>query len=196
MSRVLVGVFELRLTAASKAKPGNKLPVRVRVDDPSSGKALRGTPVELTVTLGDQDDNAMKHTVTTDDAGYAVYSFDLPKDIQADEGTVTAEAKRSPYSEEVELSFELRSKGKLTLTADKPLYQPGQVAHLRVLAFGPDQRAIASKDLVVTIEDADGDEQFHATIKTSRFGVASADWDIPQKLRLGNYEVHATLKVS
>ena len=196
MSRVLVGVFELRLTAASKAKPGNKLPVRVRVDDPSSGKALRGTPVELTVTLGDQDDNAMKHTVTTDDAGYAVYSFDLPKDIQADEGTVTAEAKRSPYSEEVELSFELRSKGKLTLTADKPLYQPGQVAHLRVLAFGPDQRAIASKDLVVTVEDEDGNEQFHLTIKTSRFGVANADWDIPQKLRLGNYEVRTALKGS
>ena len=50
--------------------------------------------------------------------------------------------------------------------------------------------------LVVTIEDEDGDEQFHATIKTSRFGVASADWDIPQKLRLGNYEVHTTLKRS
>ena len=49
---------------------------------------------------------------------------------------------------------------------------------------------------MVTIEDEDGDEQFHETVKTSRFGVASADWDIPQKLRLGDYQVHATLKGS
>jgi hypothetical protein len=189
-------VFQVRMTAASKAQPGNKFPVRVRVDDPSTGKPLRKTAVELTLELGDDSDNTIKHTVTTDYSGFAVDSFDLPKEIRADEGTVTAEAKRDPYSEEVELSFDLRSKGKLTLTTDKPLYQPGQVAHLRVLAFGPDKRALAGKDLVVTIEDEDGDEQFHATIKTSRFGVASADWDIPQKLRLGNYEVHATLKVS
>jgi hypothetical protein len=196
LSRTLVGAFEVRMTAASKANPGNKFPVRVRVDDPSNGKPLRGTAVELTLELGDDDDNATKHTVTTDYSGYAVYSFDLPKEIQADEGTVKAEAKRGPYSEDVELTFDLRSKGKLTLTTDKPLYQPGQQAHLRVLAFGTDKRAFAGKDLVVTIEDEDGDEQFHETIKTSHFGVASADWDIPQKLRLGDYQVHATLKGS
>src|SRR5215469_14080877 len=196
LSRVLVGVFEVRMTAASKAKPGNKFPVRIRVDDPSNGKPLHGTAVDLTLELGDDDDNAIKHTVTTDYSGFAVYSFDLPKDIEADEGTVKAEAKRGPYSEDVELTFDLRSKGKLTLTTDKPLYQPGQQAHLRILVFGPDKRAFAAKDLVVTIEDEDGDEQFHETIKTSRLGVASADWDIPQKLRLGDYQVHATLKGS
>jgi hypothetical protein len=196
LSRVLVGIFEVRMTAASKAKPGNKFPVRVRVDDPSNGKPLHGTAVDLALQLGDDDDNAIKHTVTTDYSGYAVYSFDLPKEIEADEGTVTAEAKRGPYSEDVELTFDLRSKGKLTLTTDKPLYQPGQQAHLRVLAFGPDKRALAGKDLVVTIEDEDGDEQFHETLKTSRFGVSSADWDIPQKLRLGNYQLHAGLKGS
>jgi uncharacterized protein YfaS (alpha-2-macroglobulin family) len=196
LSRVLVGVFEVRMTAASKAKPGNKFPVRVRVDDPSNGKPLRGTAVDLTLELGDDDNKAIKHSVTTDYSGYAVYSFDLPKEIDADEGTVTAEAKRGPYSEDVELTFDLRSRGKLTLATDKPLYQPGQQAHLRVLAFGPDKRAFAGKSFVIAIEDEDGDEQFHETVKTSRFGVASVDWDIPQKLRLGDYQVHARLKGS
>jgi hypothetical protein len=80
LSRVLVGVFEVRMTAASTAQPGSKFPVRVRVDDPSNGRPLRGTHVDLTLALGDDDDNAIKHTVTTDYEGYAVYSFDLPKD--------------------------------------------------------------------------------------------------------------------
>jgi hypothetical protein len=196
LSRFIVGSFETRMTASSIAKPGNKFPVRVRVDDPSSGKPLRGTRVELTLQLGDDDETAIKHTVTTDYAGYAVYSFDLPKEIQTDEGKVTAETKRGPYSDEVELEFKLPSKNKLTLTTDKPLYQPGQVAHLRILAFGPDKRALGNKDVVVAIQDEDGEEQFHQTIKTSRFGVGTADWDIPQKLRLGNYEVAAKVKGS
>src|SRR5215469_6540536 len=46
LSRVLVGVFEVRMTAASKAKPGNKFPVRIRVDDPSNEKPLHGTAVD------------------------------------------------------------------------------------------------------------------------------------------------------
>jgi len=196
LSQVLVGVFEVRMTAASKAKPGNKFPVRVRVNNPSNGSPLHGTAVELTLQLGDDGDNTIKHIVTTDYLGYAVYSFDLPKETQADEGTVTAEAKRGPYHEEVQLSFDLRSRGKFTLTTDKPLYQPGQVAHLRVLAFAPDKRALAGKDLVITIEDEDGDEQFHETVKTSRFGVASADWRIPQKLHLGNYEIRSKIRGS
>ena len=77
LSRVLVSIFEVRMTAASKAKPGNKFPVRIRVDDPSNGKPLHGTAVDLTLELG--DDDARKHTVTTDYSGYAVSSFDLPK---------------------------------------------------------------------------------------------------------------------
>jgi hypothetical protein len=195
LNRVLVGGFETRMTAASIAEPGNKFPVRVRVDDPSSSKPLRGTRVELRLQLGDDNETAIKHTVTTDYAGYAVYSFDLPREIQADEGTVTAQAKRGPYTDEVQLQFKLHAK-KLTLTTDKPLYQPGQVAHLRILAFGPDQRAFANKDVVVAIEDEDGVEQFHQTIKTSRFGVGTADWDIPQKLRLGTYQVGAKIRGS
>ena len=196
LSRVLVGSFETRLTAASIAKPGNKFPVRVRVDDPTNGKPFRGTHVELTLELGDDDETTIKHTVTTDYAGYAVYSFDLPKEISADEGKITAEAKRDPYRDEVKLDFKLPTKVKLTITTDKPLYQPGQVAHLRILAFGPDKRALANKDIEVAIGNEDGEEQFHQTIKTSRFGVATADWDIPQKLRLGNYEVEAKVKDS
>jgi len=81
LSRVLVGLFEVRMTAASKAKPGSKFPVRVRVDDPSTGKALRGTKVELTLGLGDDDTNIIKHTVIngtpsvpTSDRGCALFN--------------------------------------------------------------------------------------------------------------------------
>lgn len=196
LSRVLVGGFETRLGADGIARPGNKYPVRVRVDDPVTGKAIHGIPVELTLEIGDDDDNAVKHTVTTNYTGYAVYSFDLPKDVLASEGKVTAEAKRGPFSDDAEITFQFPAKNKLTLTTDKPLYQPGQTAHMRILALGPDRKALANKDVEVAIEDEEGNEQFHEKLKTSRFGVATADWQIPEKLRLGDYNAGAKVKGS
>ena len=196
LSRVLAGLFQVRITAASKAKPGSQYPVRVRVDSPSSGRPLYGVPVELTLTLGDDDENAVKHKVVTDLAGYAAYTFDLPRQTQANGGTVSARANRAAFHEEVELDFDLRSRNRVTLTTDKPLYQPGQVAHLRVLALGPDRRALANKEVAIAIEDEEGNEQFHETVKTSRFGVAHTEWNIPQKLRLGTYQAGAQVKGS
>src|SRR5260370_35230247 len=77
LSRFLLGVFEVRMTAASKSKPGNKFPVRVRVDDPSNGKPLRGPREELKLESR-EDAHALKHTRRTDYSRYTVYNFELP----------------------------------------------------------------------------------------------------------------------
>jgi hypothetical protein len=194
LSRVLAGIFQVRLAGASKAKPGSRYPVRLRVDDPLTGKPRRGAAVELQLTLDDDDDTTFKHALLTDNDGYAVYTFDLPKEVNAEQGTVTAEVTRGGFSERAELEFDMRVTNKVTLSTDKPLYQPGQIAHLRVLALGPDRRALANREVTIAIEDEEGNEQFLETVKTSRFGVASAEWDIPLKLRLGDYRAEAKVK--
>ncbi|HXN49766.1 MAG TPA: MG2 domain-containing protein, partial [Bryobacteraceae bacterium] len=194
MSHVLAGIFQVRLAGASRAKPGSRYPVRVRVDDPLTGRPRRGAAVELTLTLDDDNDTTFKHALLTGYDGYAVYTFDLPKETKAEQGTVTAEVTRGGFGEQAEMDFDLRVANKVTLTTDKPLYQPGQTAHLRVLALGPDRRALANREVAIAIEDEDRNEQFVETVKTSRFGVASADWDIPLKLRLGDYLAAAKVK--
>jgi hypothetical protein len=194
LSRVLAGIFQVRLAGASRAEPGSRYPVRVRVDDPVTGKPRRGAAVDLTLTLDDDDDTTFKHAVVTDLAGYAVYTFDLPKETKAQQGTVTAEATRAGFSEQAELQFDMRVTNKVTLTTDKPLYQPGQIAHLRVLALGPDRRALANREVEISVKDEEDNEQLVETVKTSRFGIASADWNIPLKLRLGDYQGAAKLR--
>ena len=134
LNRVLVGVIRVRIAAASTAKPGSRFPVRVRVDDPVTGRPRRSVLVELTVALDDDDNTTLKHALVTDFAGDAAYTFDLPKEVQAEGGKVSAKVSRGTFSDQAELDFDMRANDKLTLTSDKPLYQPGQVAHLRVLA--------------------------------------------------------------
>lgn len=196
LSRVIMGSFEVRMTAASMARPGAKFPVRLRVDDPTSGKPLHGVHVKVSLDISDDDgdnDRTLDHEVVTDLSGYALCTFDLPKDIKTDEADLKAEATRGGFKDEAVLTVRLPWRGKLTLSTDKPLYQPGQIAHVRLLVLDSDKQAMSGKDLILSIEDEEGDEQFHQNLKTSRFGVATADWEIPEKLRLGDYKITVAL---
>jgi hypothetical protein len=193
VARIMTGAFEIRLTASKQAMAGQKYPVRVKVDDPASGRAIAGIAVELALDLGGDEDSAIKRRVVTDAAGWATHAFDLPKTVTEIQGTLTATATRGLFVDEASLDFVFPARFRIVLTTDKPLYQPGQTAHLRVMAFGPDRRALADAQLEFIIESEDGDEHFRGKAKTSRFGVAAADWEIPSRLQLGEYRITAVV---
>ena len=75
------------------------------------------------------------------------------------------------------------------VSSDKPLYQPGQVMHVRALLFTPAKRALANQNASIRICDPDGTTVYRAIAKTSRFGVATTDWSIPENTRLGEYQI-------
>ena len=151
LSRLIVGSFEVRMTAASTTRPGAKFPVRVRVDDPTSGKPLHGVHVKVSLDISDDNsdsDRTLNRDVVTDLSGYAVCTFDLPKDIQTDEAALKAVATRGVFENEADLTVRLPWRGKLTLSTDKPLYQPGQTVHVRVLVLDSDKQAMSGKNLI------------------------------------------------
>ncbi|HEY6249669.1 MAG TPA: MG2 domain-containing protein, partial [Candidatus Angelobacter sp.] len=192
VGRVLRDTFELRMTAASRAVPGAKYPVRVRVDDPKNGRPMAGVPVEVNLDI-EGDDAAVKRNVVTNSAGYATATLNLPNTVESNELRVYATAMRGPFQEETYIDVKLPQGNRLTLSTDKPLYQPGQTAHMRATVFGANKHALAGTPVKFTIEDEESEEQFHQTVTTSRFGIASADWEIPQKLRLGDYRIKAAI---
>ena len=188
VGRVLRDTFELRMTAASHAVPGAKYPVRVRANDPRNGRPMAGVPVEVSLDI-EGDDAAVKRKVVTNSSGYATATFNLPGTPPSDEVRVNATATRGPFEEHTYIDFKFPKGNRITLSTDKPLYQPGQTAHMRVTVFGANKHALAGAAVKFTIEDEESEEQFHQTVTTSRFGIASAEWDIPQKLRLGDYRI-------
>ncbi|HEY7546306.1 MAG TPA: MG2 domain-containing protein, partial [Blastocatellia bacterium] len=83
----------------------------------------------------------------------------------------------------------------ITISPDKPIYQPGQTLHARLLARDfTFKRAITDAPLIVKISDPDDTLLFRATLKSSRFGVASFDWPIPQTARLGQYQIDVDIE--
>ena len=82
----------------------------------------------------------------------------------------------------------------MLLVSDKPLYQPGQLMHLRALALRSfDLKPAAGADLTFEVEDGKGNKVFKQALKTSDFGVASADFQLADEVNAGDYHIRAIL---
>jgi uncharacterized protein YfaS (alpha-2-macroglobulin family) len=193
LGRIITDGFGISLAAARSVVPGTKYPIRVHVENPTTRQVYANIPVEIKLVIGNDDDTAAKRKVRTDSAGNATVLFHLPEHPTDQEGTITADVARGPFSGEETLDFQFPDEPApaVIITTDKPLYQPGQTVHIRLLTKGPDKRAMSGAKMDVAIEDENGAEQFHEKVITSRFGVASADWDIPGKMQLGTCTITA-----
>lgn len=82
--------------------------------------------------------------------------------------------------------------GRLLLTTDKKLYQPSQVIHVRALALrSMDLRPVARRPVRIQVTDPKGNVVFDQQGRTSRFGVASLDFQLADEINLGHYMVAA-----
>src|SRR6202140_3156648 len=190
--------FNLSMMSSANSAPGTSYPVRVRVDDPATGRPLANVPVELEFEISecarDADEKTGDRTLTTDSSGYGVVTFHIDPASTCTEGKVSATATRGGFSDSASTEFKLPDSPSLRLSTDKPLYQPGQTVHMRLLAFGPNKHALVGAKLKVVIgSDESQEQQFERVLTTSNFGIAAADWEIPRKLELGEYRIKAEL---
>src|SRR5262249_45730287 len=125
--------------------------------------------------------------------GLADVNFQIPDTAP---GTYTLEIlTRSPLGEEkLERAVQIKSDAKILLVSDKPIYQPGQLMHLRALILRPfDMKPIQNKDIVFEVEDSKGNKVFKRSFKTSEYGVAAVDFQLADEVNLGDYHLRAIL---
>lgn len=88
----------------------------------------------------------------------------------------------------------LEDKASILLTTEKPIYQPGQTIHARVLALDrSNYEAVAGRRLVFEVEDSRGNKVFKKATRTDRFGVASAEFGLADEVNLGTYHLRALM---
>jgi hypothetical protein len=104
-------------------------------------------------------------------------------------------ATRSGLGEEkLTRDVQVKEGTKILLTTDKPLYQPGQLMHIRALALRPfDLSPVAKSDLVFEVEDAKGNKVFKRPLRTSEHGIAAIDFQLADEVNMGDYRVRATI---
>ena len=72
---------------------------------------------------------------------------------------------------------------------DKPLYQPGQTVHMRMLALGPDGKARSGVEYGVEVNDEKATTLHSSELTTSAYGIAHTDWEVPANAASGKYEI-------
>jgi uncharacterized protein YfaS (alpha-2-macroglobulin family) len=85
--------------------------------------------------------------------------------------------------------MEIDQFARILINSDKPLYQPGQVMHVRALVFTPSRHALADQNILIRILDPEETTVFRSVVKSSRFGIVNTDWLIPENTRLGDYQI-------
>ncbi len=189
-------LFELHVAAPQFTREGQTIRARARATHPLTGRAAPGVKVAGAFTFDspDGDDVVLKAAGTTDADGYAALDFALPATIADDEGELNITARRGDFEQAAEQDIQFDHHAQILISTDKPLYQPGQTLHMRTLIFTPTKHALAAAEALLTISDPENTTVFRAPLKTSRFGVASIDWPVPENTRLGDYRLNVKLE--
>lgn len=136
----------------------------------------------------------------TDATGAAQVVFDVPA-AASDVDPLADPTTRLSFSVEAgsgrifaERTITIADVHDVLLTTDKPVYQPGQVLHLRGLALNrATMEAAANEQLLFIVTDPAGNRVLNQAVTTSPFGIAAADLPLSEQAPAGNYTIEARL---
>jgi hypothetical protein len=195
LSELLRDVFELRMSSPEQVFAGMRYRVRVRAMNPFSLKPVKNVRVdgelELDIDDTEEDELKLKAKAETDGKGFAILDFLIPENVKLeDDGDLKVTGRLRGVIREVKGDIDNdNNKGAVYLTADKPLYQPGQNFSIRGLYLDQAHNVLADNEVEFTIEDEDETVLYRQKVKTSAFGIASISWKIPENTKLGAYVV-------
>jgi len=118
---------------------------------------------------------------STNDDGIAQPSFQVPEIVG--EVNLTIEVGSEKFVKEVEVV----SSYSIIISTDKPLYQPGQMIHIRTLAYQGQPPTATEEDILLEVKDPDGNKIFKKTLEANEYGISSYDFALSDQLPLGNY---------
>ncbi|MCJ7550874.1 MAG: MG2 domain-containing protein, partial [Anaerolineae bacterium] len=177
----------------SQLVPGSTAAMRVVVRDSRDAAALAGAGVKVLMRPAEGGKALPVYEGTTDATGTLDVSFSVPEDAVPDQ-VLVVETVSSLGSDRMEKPVTLTRDYRLLVATDKPLYQPGQMIHIRVLALGAfDHRPASGQTVELAVADGKGNTVFRKSLTTSSFGVTSVDFQLAETVNTGPYKIAATL---
>ncbi|CAG0927124.1 hypothetical protein TFLX_00368 [Thermoflexales bacterium] len=173
--------------------PGSHAALRVIVRDSLTAQPLPSATIHISLHSSDRQLKLPLYDGHTDRTGSAAVAFQVPAEATAGQQLVI-ETISAAGIDRFEQPIKIERDYRILLTTDKPLYQPGQIIHLRLLALNAfDRKPAAGQPIDVTIADGKGNKVFHQALTTSDFGVAFADFQLADQVNTGNYQITAQL---
>ncbi|MBN2547821.1 MAG: hypothetical protein JXB15_01585 [Anaerolineales bacterium] len=173
--------------------PGSQANLRVLVRDSRDGAPLPDAEIELALRPSQGGKTLLVYRGRTDAQGSAAVAFQVPEELAPDQ-VLEVKTSSSLGSDTLERPVTVARDYRILLSTDKPLYQPGQVIHLRALALSTfDLQPAAGQELEIMIADGKGNRVFRKKLTTSEFGAAWVDFQLASEVNSGAYKITAAL---
>lgn len=176
-----------------EALPGNRY--RVAVVNATTGEAVPGAKVSMTFAKDTAKDIQLESHYECDANGEVIVDFDgrEPESYSIS----TADEPAFPVTP-INDRFYYRKQSSERVTAstviytDRSIYRPGQTVHAAAIAYkyyGDSQRGEVQKQqtMSLTLRDANYEEVATTTVTTDEYGMAAADFILPQVGKTGTY---------
>lgn len=182
--------YDLRVLGQSDLLAGADASLRVVVVDSRDGAPQSEVPVEIDLIRSKPRSVFHLASFTTDEYGSGTVRMRVP---DWEPGGYRLRVRASTgflKTESIERDVSIRRSWQLMLTSDKPVYQPGQVIHLRSLALSrPGMKPVAGQEAVFSVIDPKGNVIFRNRDATSRFGICSTDCPLAGEVLEGAYQL-------
>jgi len=171
--------------------PGSQAAMRVLVRDSRDGSPLETAEVQGALQPLDGGQAVQLYSGETGAGGSAEVTFKVPEDV-GKESTLVVHTSSRLGSDTVERSVTIERDYRVLLTTDKPLYQPGQVIHVRALSLSAfDLLPAVGQSMEIVIADGKGNKVLRQPLTTNDYGVAFTDFQLADEVNTGAYKITA-----
>jgi 5-hydroxyisourate hydrolase-like protein (transthyretin family) len=188
-----ISQHETILLGQNRFVPGSQAGLRVVVRDSKNASPLEGAEISVSLRPREGGKKIEVFHGKTDDQGSTDMEFSVPETTESNY-TMIVETKSDLGSDTVERDVTLDREYRVLLTTDKPIYQPGQEIHIRLLALSAfDLIPAAGQEIEVIIADGKGNKVHRETLTTSEYGIAATDFQLANEVNNGNYKISAAM---
>lgn len=148
---------------------------------------IEGVPSQDTVTVDVVLEEKTLHLYQgkMDENGYVKPLFAVPNITGEGELVVTV------GDEQIREDVSIVDTHQILISTDKPLYQPGQTIHIRMLTYENIDPVASDDSIELSIVDPDGNLMEKKFLQPNEYGVTNFDFYLSDQLSLGNYEITA-----
>ncbi|HTN73736.1 MAG TPA: MG2 domain-containing protein, partial [Pirellulaceae bacterium] len=185
--------YSVRLIGQAQWLSGTQTSLRLAVMNEQSEQALADIPLSVSLI-----DPLRKRSVSLASFRTRTDSLPAPRlelpNWEPGNYLLRVSAETPDGTRVLEESVQLRRSTKLYLTTDKPIYQPGQLIHMRALALRrPDLKPAQNESVEFKLFDSKNNAIFKRRIETSKFGLAATDCQLATEINTGDYRVECVI---
>jgi len=186
------GFLETRVIGQRNLMEGAPASLRVVVYDSRGFVPLKGAEITGSLVTHGNGQKFPLFAVKSDELGTASLSYTVPEGTRGS-GTIEVEVKASLGVRKDEIQVNIADMApKMSLSTDKPLYQPGQTMHIKALALQvPTLVPLAKGKTLFEVSDPRGNRVAKSEGETSVYGIASLDFTLADEVLMGEYTITA-----